>query len=198
MFLFSRPGEAAIRSFLAAQKDQPFSYADVGASRDRAPNGYTVDQNRVQLGHGAGVFERATDALRGWSMFEMPWVKLCWPNTPPQVGATVGVLVSHLGFWSLNACRIVYLIEDHGVCERFGFAYGTLAEHPEIGEERFSVELLSEDQSVWYDLYAFSRPGSPLARLARPYARKLQRRFARDSNARMKTAVEDTRKRRRA
>jgi len=198
MFLFSRPGDAAIRSFLAAQKDQPFSYADVGASRDRAPIGYSVDHNRIQLGHGAAVFERATDALRRWIMFEMPWVQLCWPNTPTQVGATVGVLVSHLGFWSLNACRIVYLIEDHGVCERFGFAYGTLAEHAEIGEERFTVEFLSEDQSVWYDLYAFSRPGSPLARLARPYARKLQQRFARDSKARMKTAVEDTGTHRRA
>jgi len=198
MFLFSRPGEAKIRSFLATQKDQPFSYADVGASRDRAPNGYTVDHNRIPLGHGAAVFERATDALRCWNMFEMPWVKLYWPNTPIQVGATVGVLVSHLGFWSLHACRIVYLIEDHGVCERFGFAYGTLAEHAEIGEERFTVELLSEDQSVWYDLYAFSRPGSLLARLAHPYARKLERRFARDSKARLKTAVEDTGKHRRA
>ena len=198
MFLFSRPGEATIRSFLAAQKDQPFSYADVGASRDRAPDGYAVDHNRIQLGYGTAVFERATDALRRWQMFEMPWIELCWPDTPTQMGATVGVLVSHLGFWSLNACRIVYLIEDHGACERFGFAYGTLAEHAEIGEERFTVEFLSADQSVWYDLYAFSRPASPLARLARPYARKLQRRFARNSMAAMKMAIEDTGKHRRA
>ncbi len=198
MFLFSRPTEAAIRSFLAAQRDQRFSYADVGTSRDHAPNGYTVDHNRIQLGYGTAVYERATDAIRSWKMFEMPWIELCRPDTPTQVGATVGVLVSHLGFWSLNACRIVYLVEDHGARERFGFAYGTLPEHAEIGEERFTVEFHSEDQSVWYDLYAFSRPRSPLARLARPYARNLQRRFARDSNAAMKTAVEDTGKHRRA
>jgi uncharacterized protein (UPF0548 family) len=190
MFLFSKPGQSAIRSFLAAQKDQPFSYAQVGASRDRAPDGYAVDHNRIQLGRGAAAFERAADAIRNWRMFEMPWLELFWPNTPIEVGAAVGVLVSHLGFWSLNACRIAYLTEDHGPCERFGFAYGTLPDHAEVGEERFTVEFHSEDESVWYDLYAFSRPGSPLARLAYPHARRLQRRFAEDSKAAMKTAVE--------
>jgi uncharacterized protein (UPF0548 family) len=190
MFLFSKPNQSAIRSFLAAQKDQPFSCAHVGASRDRAPNGYVVDHNRIQLGHGAIVFERAVDALRRWRMFEMAWIELCWPDTSVEVGATVGVLVSHLGFWSLNACRVVYMVEDHGACERFGFAYGTLLEHAEIGEERFSVEFHSEDKSVWYDLYAFSRPSSPLARLAYPYVRRLQKQFARDSKIAMMRATE--------
>jgi uncharacterized protein (UPF0548 family) len=190
MFLLSRPSQAAIRSFVAAQKDQPFSYAHVGASRDRAPDGYAVDHNRIQLGCGAAVFQRAVDALRHWRMFEIPWLELCCPNTPIEVGAAVGVLVSHLGFWSLNACRIAYLIEDHGAYEKFGFAYGTLLDHAEIGEERFTVEFHFEDESVWYDLYAFSRPSSPLARLAYPYARRLQKLFAKDSKVAMRLAVE--------
>jgi uncharacterized protein (UPF0548 family) len=193
MFLFSKPGQSAIRSFLAAQKDRPFSYTHVGASRDHAPDGYAVDHNRMQLGRGPAAFERAADAIRNWRMFEMPWLELFWPNTPIEVGATVGVLVSHLGFWSLNACRIAYLIGDHGAREKFGFAYGTLLDHAEVGEERFTVELRSEDESVWYDLYAFSRPSSPLAKLAYPYARNLQRRFAKDSKVAMKTAVENHR-----
>jgi len=192
MFLSSRPDQAAIRSFLAAQENQPFSYPHVGASRDRAPDGYAVDHNRVQLGHGAAVFERAADALRRWRMFEMPWIELCWPNTPVMTGATVAVLVSHFGFWSLNACRVVYLIDDHGTCEKFGFAYGTLPAHAEIGEERFTVEFHSEDESVWYDIYAFSRPSSPLARVAYPFARSLQRRFARDSKAAMEMAAKNS------
>jgi uncharacterized protein (UPF0548 family) len=166
MFLISGPGEAAIRSFLAAQKERPFSYAELGASRDRAPDGYAVDHNRIELGQGAAIFERATNALRRWQMFQMPWIKLCWPSTPIEVGATVGVSVSHLGFWSLNACRVVYVLENHGSCERFGFAYGMLAGQAEIGEERFSVEFHSQNRSVWYDIYRFSRPGSPLARRA--------------------------------
>jgi uncharacterized protein (UPF0548 family) len=117
-------------------------------------------------------------------MFEMPWVQLCWPDTPIEPGATVAVLVSHLGFWSLNFCRIIYVIEESAPIEKYGFAYGTLPDHAERGEERFTVEFDSRDQSVWYDIYAFSRP-SPLARLAYPFARHLQKRFARDSKAAM-------------
>jgi uncharacterized protein (UPF0548 family) len=89
-------------------------------------------------------------------MFEMTRLSLCWPGTRIEVGATVAVLVAHLGFWSLNSCRIVYLIDERGPVERFGFAYGTLTEHAEIGEERFSVEFHASEQAVWYDLYAFS------------------------------------------
>jgi len=188
MFLLSRPGPDAIDSFLESQKGESFPYVDVGASRQSAPQGYVVDHNRILLGQGVEVFERAVKALKRWKMFEMPWVELCWPSAPIEIGATVGVLVSHLGFWSLNACRIVYVVEDHGISDRFGFAYGTLREHQEFGEERFIVEFNSADKSVWYDVYAFSRPG-PFARLAYPYARNLQRRFARDSKTAMKSAV---------
>jgi uncharacterized protein (UPF0548 family) len=128
-------------------------------------------------------------AIRDWRMFDMDWIELCWRQTPVRTGASVAVLVSHLGFWSLNACRIVYVIEEQGACERYGFAYGTLAEHAERGEERFIVEFHAADQSVWYDMYAFSRPGV-LACLAYPFTRALQKRFARDSKNAMKKAVE--------
>lgn len=121
-------------------------------------------------------------------MFVVPWIALCWPDTPIEIGANVALIARHAGFWSLNACRIVYLIEEAGDPERFGFAYGTLPAHGERGEERFTVEFHRADASVWYDLYAFSRPWA-LARLAYPYARLLQRRFARDSMSAMKRAV---------
>jgi alpha-ketoglutarate-dependent taurine dioxygenase len=48
---------------------------------------------------------------------------------------------------------------------RFAFAYGTLAEHAESGEERFQVEW-REDDSVWYDILAFSRPNQLFSRTA--------------------------------
>jgi uncharacterized protein (UPF0548 family) len=121
-------------------------------------------------------------------MFAIPWITLCWPDTPVEVGATVALLARHAGLWHLNACRIVYVIEESGEPRRFGFAYGTLPPHAERGEERFSVEFHHADSSVWYDLFAFSRPRT-LARLAYPYARILQRRFARDSMLAMKQAV---------
>lgn len=191
MFFLSKPSREAINKFISAQKDQPFSYAQVGASRERAPSAYAVDHHRVQLGRGVAVFAQAVKAVRQWKMFDMPWMNLCWPDAPIQTGATVAVLVSHLGFWSLNACRVVYVIEEGGTCERYGFAYGTLPQHGEIGEERFTVEFQSDDQSVWYDIYAFSRPG-PLARLGYPYARNLQKRFATDSIGSMMKAIKET------
>jgi uncharacterized protein (UPF0548 family) len=188
MYFLSKPTPDKIRTFLSAQKDQPFSYAHVGASRGNLPDGYTVDKNRVRLGEGLECFARAVEAVRQWKMFDMPWVELCWPDAPIQEGATVAVLVKHLGFWSLNASRIVYVIEEDGTDKRFGFAYGTLVQHAERGEERFSVEFHAEDQSVWYDVCAFSRPGF-LARLGYPIARRMQKRFAVDSKLAMQRAA---------
>lgn len=188
MFFLSRPNRKAIAAFLAAQQNQTFSYADVGYSRQQTPQGYVADHNRVQLGQGVATFERAKVAVRNWKMFDMPWVELCWPDTPLEPGASVAVLIAHLGFWSLNACKIVYVIDEHSSSEKFGFAYGTLTDHGERGEERFIVELNS-DQTVWYDLFAFSQP-NVLARLAYPYTRWLQKRFASGSKAAMQKAVE--------
>ncbi len=184
MFFTRRPLDHRIREFLAAQRDQPFSYPQVGATRDNAPEGYNVDRSRIQLGSGEAAFERAKAAIREWKMFAMPWIQLCWPDTPIEVGSTVGVLVSHFGFWSLNAARIVYTIDDPDRC---GFAYGTLTGHAEIGEERFAVEF-RRDRTVWYEIYAFSRPRG-LARCAYPFSRRLQRRFARDSMSAMRRSV---------
>jgi uncharacterized protein (UPF0548 family) len=74
---------------------------------------------------------------------------------------------------------------------RYGFAYGTLADHMATGEERFTVEWRRADHSVWYDILAFSRPRHPLARVGLPFGRALQRRFARDSMAAMHRAMRD-------
>jgi uncharacterized protein (UPF0548 family) len=48
-------------------------------------------------------------------------------------GTGVGVLGLHFGFWSLNACRIVYVIEEEeaSLLRRYGFAFGTLPGHVE-------------------------------------------------------------------
>lgn len=154
-----------------------------------APDDYVVDHNRVQLGIGRPTFERGKDAVRQWKMFDMAWLELCWPDVPIETGATVAIAVHHLGFWSLNAARIVYTIEEGGAIEKCGFAYGTLPDHSEVGEERFTVEFHAQNETVWYDIYAFSRPRL-LARLALPYSRALQKRFAEDSKKAMKRAVE--------
>src|ERR1700719_2744924 len=101
MLFGSKPSRSSIDAFLLAQKLQDFSYRDVGASRSQAPSGYTTDHNRIRLGRGAEIYKRAQNAIWQWKIFEMRWVNLCWPATPLEAGATVAVLVSHFGFWSL-------------------------------------------------------------------------------------------------
>ena len=123
-------------------------------------------------------------------MFDIPWLRLYWPNAPIVVGTDVAVSVHHFGFYSLNACRIVYVIEEDGSTKRFGFAYGTLWEHAESGEERFTVEWKRDEDEIWYDLLAFSRPRKVAARLAYPLSRKLQGRFAEASKLAMLRATD--------
>lgn len=190
MFSLSKPSGGKVRRYLAAQRALPFSYGEVGATRRGAPpKGYAVDRYRVRLGAGEGAFGRAKGALRGWRQFDLGWARVVPPGAPIEVGTTVGVLARHYGFWSLNAARVVYLVEGSERVERFGFAYGTLPGHGEKGEERFAVEWDRESDSVYYDVLAFSRPNHPLAWLGYPFARALQRRFARDSKRAVIEAV---------
>ena len=193
MFLLHEPSHAAIETFLREQRGRPFSYQEVGASRERAPGGYTVDHNRVRLGAGEESFAKAVAAVRAWQMFNLGWCRVYPHHAPIEVGTIVAVVIKHFGFWSLNACRIVYLLEESGAVEKYGFAYGTLHEHGECGEERFSVEWDRESGSVSYDLFAFSRPQHPLARLGYPLGRRLQKQFIRESKLSMARAAGDVR-----
>jgi uncharacterized protein (UPF0548 family) len=187
MFLLRQPSPETIRRFISSQRDLPFSYPEVGATAGELPPGYNVDRNRINLGEGREAYERASAALRNWKQFDLGWVRMVPSATPIEVGAVVAILTRHFGFWSLNACRVVYLIDEAGPLTKFGFAYGTLSSHVERGEERFTIEWHERDDTVWYDILAFSRPNQFLVSLGFPLARRLQRRFARDSLAAMTT-----------
>ena len=167
--------------FIAEQRNLPFTYAEVGTTKATPPTGYKVDHNRIRLGDGETTYQRAVEALKNWRQFELGWVTIVPRGVKVEVGATVAVKARAFGMWSLNACRVVYVIDEP---RRFGFAYGTLPDHVERGEERFLVEWLTDD-SVWYDILAFSRPQHPLVKLSSPLARRLQKRFARESLIRM-------------
>lgn len=184
MFMMREPSDEDVARFVASQRDLPFTYTEVGATNVTPPAGYNVDHNRIQLGSGETTYRSAVDALKHWRQFDLGWVTIVPRDVPVETGATVAVKARAFGTWSLNASRVVYTIDE---ARRFGFAYGTLPDHVERGEERFLVEWLADD-SVWYDILAFSRPQHPLVKLTAPLARMLQRRFARDSLNRMRSA----------
>ena len=189
MFSATRPDDEAIRRFLTAQQHLPYSYVEVGTTKTIPPYGYDIDHNRIQLGTGCELFAQAKEAVRRWEMFNLGWLQLWTPAAPIAVGTTVAVLAHVWSIWILNACRIVYVIDDTGPIDVFGFAYGTLPGHVERGEERFTVQWNHADDSVWYDLLAFSRPNHWLTRLGYLYVRRLQKRFARASQQAMLSAV---------
>ena len=189
MVSLGRPSTETIREFLASQSRHGYTYDAVGATAGTPPAGYVVDHTRVKLGQGEEVFTKARAALERWEQFRLGWVEAWPPETPIQAGQAVAVIARLFGLWWLNACRIVYLVNEEGPVKRYGFAYGTLPQHAESGEERFTLEWHDADDAVWYDILAFSRPQQLLARLGYPLARRLQKHFARDSAAAMQIAV---------
>jgi uncharacterized protein (UPF0548 family) len=192
MHIFSLrvPDDAYIQRRLSELKHKPYNYSCQGATwqPDPAP-GWQVSHFRAKLGHGPERFAMAQQAVLNWQMFQMDWVRLCFPQAPVEVGTLVAVQAWHLGFLSLNFARILYVIEEK---HRFGFAYGTVGEHAMRGEERFVVECQPADGTVHYDLYAISKPNHWLTSLAQPLMKRYQKRFARESLRAMQRAVRGT------
>ena len=197
MFCIRRPTESKIADYLGRQAEQPCSYDSVGCIRDvPAPRrGWNVDRERVLLGNGRPVFDCAKAAIDGWRMFPSK-IATVHSATAPREGLNVAVLyhAAPLPIWILMAARVTAVFHetepaDQKLVERYGFAYRTLPDHPERGEERFLVEWNHADDSVWYDLLAVSQPAHWIARLGYPYTRHEQARFRRLSCAAMLNAV---------
>jgi uncharacterized protein (UPF0548 family) len=188
MFLVNRPSAQVIDRFLEESRHLPLAYGEVGIAQASAV-GYDVDEMVVTIGHGGEAFDRAKAALAAWKHFEFNWVEV-QPQVPSiSPGTVVAVLIRHYGFWSLNGCRVVYGLGDRSHGPTFGFAYGTLTNHAERGEEIFEVSHRSATDEVVYRIRAASQPRAALARAGYPLVRRLQARFRRDSGDAMLRAV---------
>jgi uncharacterized protein (UPF0548 family) len=183
VFCLTRPSPAAIARFLQASHDLPLSYGPTGILGTTTR---PVDDQAVVVGSGTTDFERAKRELRSWTHFALGWVELFPGDASIEAGTDVAVLIRHLGFWSLNGCRVLYHVEDG---TRFGFAYGTLTNHAEAGEELFVVEFDPATAAVTYRIRAVSWPYAILAHIGQPIVRHLQARFRRDSAAAMTRAI---------
>lgn len=148
-----------------------------------------VDHTRIQLGKGQQVFDEAKNAIKRWEHFQRGWVETSSKDIPIERGQIVGVMARDFGVWCLSACRISSVIDETGDVCRYGFVYGTLPGHVESGEERFQVEWNRSDDTVWYDILAFSRPNHVLTRLGYPIVRRIQKKFARDSATAMQVGI---------
>jgi len=192
MLSLRKPSVDLLVRFIATQTKLDYSYAAVGATAHESPSGFVVDHTRIKLGTGESAFQAATAALQRWEQFQLGWVEAWSPQTPIRRGEVVAVMGYAIGLWWLNSCRIVYVVDETGPTRRYGFAYGTLPGHVESGEERFLLEWDRGTDDVWYDILAFSRPNHFLIRLGYPMVRGAQKRFGRESAARMFRAVQQS------
>jgi uncharacterized protein (UPF0548 family) len=188
MFLLRRPSRETIDRFLRESRDLPLSPGRptlVSGETDRRG----LDEAVTTLGRGRADFDRARAALTAWTHFDLGWVELFPRDAVVAPGTVVAVLIRHLGFRSLNGCRVLYCVGPETDRARFGFAYGTLTNHAESGEELFEVFMDPQTDAVLYRIRARSQAQSVLALVGQPIVRLLQARFRRDSAAAMKRAV---------
>ncbi|HEY3482743.1 MAG TPA: DUF1990 domain-containing protein [Streptomyces sp.] len=155
-----------------------FTYPEVGATRgigDRPPPGYHFFRVRTRLGSGPAVHRAAGRALVDWRMHRAVGVTIdaTAPVAAPGVRVVVGLGLGRLRLYA--TCEVVWTAEGDRAT---GFGYGSLAGHPECGEESFLVERDADD-SVWLTVTAFSRAAVWYVRAGGPVARAFQRAYAR-------------------
>jgi uncharacterized protein (UPF0548 family) len=149
------------------------------------------DEHVATIGHGDAAFVRAREALAHWKHFDVGWVEAFPERSPVQTGTVVAVLIRHLGCWSLNGARVRYQVQGGDDRPAFGFAYGTLVNHAESGEESFEVWLDRPTGDVRYRIRSVSRAQSVFAKAGPPLVRGLQARFRRESALAMMRAVSE-------
>jgi uncharacterized protein (UPF0548 family) len=159
------------RTTLDQLADAPFTYPEVGATREGPlPGGYHHVQRAEVIGSGREAFDRATAAVFGWRAQRGAGLRVR-ASGPADTPGTVVLMTAGLARLGLDVpCRVVWVVDEPG---RRGFGYGTLPGHPESGEESFVVSL-APGGDVVYELRAFSRPGTLLTRLGGPVATRVQ------------------------
>lgn len=155
----------------AAARDAALTYEEVGATRGELPARYRHGRHRIDLGDESETFEHACEGLRRWEPHRFAGATIV-PERPPLIeGQSVVVAVRFGAVTMVAPTRIVYVTEER---DRFGFAYGTLAGHPESGEESFHV--VREHGAVRFEVAVFWRPSALLARLGGPVSKLAQAR----------------------
>ena len=161
------------RAALEAAGRDALSYGHVGSTvNGRAP--FTVSE-RVFTREVVGTLEDARAALSAWAPHRGIHAAI-EPGDAPLIEGTTLLVVAPFGpFEILAPDRIVAVIDEH---DRFGFAYGTLRGHAEVGEELFLAELVAAGR-LRLTVRIHAGPGTRLARIGSPLVSSFQRAAAR-------------------
>lgn len=156
---------------LAALVDAPFTYPEVGATRDGSvPDGVHVVRREAVVGSGRAAFDRAVAAVFDWAPQRHAGLRVHASGPASEVGAVVSMAAGFPPLGLRIPCRVVWSRTEG---DQQGYAYGTLPGHPESGEESFLVTL-RPDGDVVFAMVAFSRLATRAARLGGPVSRLAQ------------------------
>lgn len=148
--------------------DRPLTYSEVGATVGEMPAGYRHVSESAVIGRGRARFDEAAAAGMRYGMLRGAGLRVDATSPVAEVGATV---VVHLGPVPAP-CRVIAVFDE---TDRRGFAYGTLAGHPETGEELFAVRFDPVTEAVHAEVRAFSRHATWWSRSAGPVTSLAQR-----------------------
>lgn len=162
-----------------AEACQRWARAPSTSSTAGPPNG-VFDHHEADVKFAASerldaAFHRLRSRLLSYDIFPPRFLRfvIC-PRGPVAVGS---VIVQRVGFGPIaleSAVRVVDVWERQADGEQqAGFAYVTLAGHPERGAASFEVRM-GRGEKVRLILEARSTPGSVATRLARPLTRSIQ------------------------
>ncbi|BCB77654.1 DUF1990 family protein [Phytohabitans flavus] len=162
------------------------TYPETGATlRGPLPAGYRHLRRRMRVGAGAKAYASAVEAVLTWRMHKAMGVRVQASAPRAAAGVTVTTRPS-LGPVGLDApCVVVWA--EHGE-RQGGFGYGSVGRHPLRGEEAFVVTR-DEDDTVWLEIVAFSRPVLWWLRLAGPLLPVFQRFYAQRCGAALRRLV---------
>jgi uncharacterized protein (UPF0548 family) len=180
-YQFSFPTTAQLDALIENQRSSELTYNKYNLQR------YDHDKNQILLGSGKEVWEAAKQAMKKWAMFPDGWAKIYYQNPIFKKGDIVVMNAHVFGIWWLNAARILSVSDE---AKQFGFTYGTLPNHVEMGEESFQI-VMDEHGDVYYTLTAFSRPRFWAVRWTYPLSRRFQRKFVKDSLQKMKRITDE-------
>jgi len=180
-----RRAPASLEEHLRAAEESPLGYGHAGSTvRGEPPHTAPEREHSIEVD---GELAQATAALRAWAPHRGIKGRIVPAGAPIEEGTTLLVVAPFGPFELLAPDRIVAVVDEP---DRFGFAYGTLAGHPEVGEELFLAEVLGPHR-LRLTVRIHAGPATLLARIGSPLVTLFQRAAARRYLHAWATAIEE-------
>ena len=192
---------------LAAFREAKINFDPARAHEYTAQNGWRIDDYETDLPSESpgpptpgGSWERACAVVRDYKFPPPDLVTGIFAPEGPLEGRRMLIRAGFLGFTFWFGVEVGGVVDEErplpdgeGTEHVWGYHYRTLEGHFEKGEITFTVHKYQRTGRVVFRIHAYSQPDhirNPFYRLGfKLFGRQLQRRFAKESLARMRTLV---------